>query len=61
MTDEQAPAHLDAMPSARLAGVELTAAAPEEVTGRLARQAERDARGRHVAQVTQTQAVQLGT
>jgi 1,4-dihydroxy-2-naphthoyl-CoA hydrolase len=134
MTDEQAAAPLDAMPFARLVGVELAAAAPEEVTGRLAWQPERctaggvlhgaalitladslgalcaflnlpagagtatietktnffravrdghvdatsrplhvgrstivvqtdlhDARGRHVAQVTQTQAVQLGT
>jgi 1,4-dihydroxy-2-naphthoyl-CoA hydrolase len=133
MTDEQAAALVDAMPFARLVGVELTAAVPEEVTGRLAWQPERctaggvlhgaalitladslgalcaflnlpagartatietktnffravrdghvdatsrplhvgrativvqtdlhDARGRHVAQVTQTQAVQLG-
>jgi 1,4-dihydroxy-2-naphthoyl-CoA hydrolase len=134
MTSEQAATLLDAMPFARLAGVELTAAAPEEVTGRLAWRPERctaggvlhgaalitladslgalcaflnlppgartgtietktnffravrdghvdatsrplhvgrstivvqtdlhDARGRHVAQVTQTQAVQSGT
>jgi 1,4-dihydroxy-2-naphthoyl-CoA hydrolase len=134
MTDEQAPARLDAMPFARLVGVELTGAAPEQVTGRLAWRPERctaggvlhgaalialadslgalcaflnlpagagtatietktnffravrdghvdaaarplhvgrttivvqtdlhDARGRHVAQVTQTQAVQSGT
>jgi 1,4-dihydroxy-2-naphthoyl-CoA hydrolase len=134
MTREQAATLLDAMPFARLAGVELTAAAAEEVTGRLAWQPERctaggvlhgaalitladslgalcaflnlppgartgtietktnffravrdghvdatsrplhvgrstivvqtdlhDARGRHVAQVTQTQAVQSGT
>jgi uncharacterized protein (TIGR00369 family) len=134
MTSEQAATLLDAMPFARLAGVELTAAAAEQVTGRLGWQPERctaggvlhgaalitladslgalcaflnlppgartgtietktnffravrdghvdatsrplhvgrstivvqtdlhDARGRHVAQVTQTQAVQSGT
>jgi uncharacterized protein (TIGR00369 family) len=41
MTDEQAAALVDAMPFARLVGVELVAAAPGEVRGRLGWQPER--------------------
>jgi 1,4-dihydroxy-2-naphthoyl-CoA hydrolase len=41
MTDEQAAALVDAMPFARLAGVELVAATRDRVTGRLAWQPER--------------------
>jgi 1,4-dihydroxy-2-naphthoyl-CoA hydrolase len=41
MTGEQAAALMEAMPFARLVGVELLAAAPGEVTGRLAWRPER--------------------
>ncbi|HEX6673888.1 MAG TPA: PaaI family thioesterase [Actinomycetes bacterium] len=41
MTDEQVAALVDTMPFARLVGVELLAAAPGEVRGRLAWQPER--------------------
>jgi 1,4-dihydroxy-2-naphthoyl-CoA hydrolase len=41
MTDEQAAALLDAVPFARLVGVELVTATPAEVSGRLAWQPER--------------------